>query len=388
VRASARGRAWPDAVWPFLPLFGLDGLMAATVGMVPPLLPVLAGEFALSPVQIGLVNTAYAVGRLAGSYPATWLRARRGTRFTVLAGFLVLIAGALGCALLPGFPFFLAGRLVMGLGACAAYLGVFAELLETAPAPWRGRLVNGFEAVAILSLAVGGVVAGTLVPLVGWRGVFLGVAAALLVGLAALRGISHEAGRHDATARGGEPRSAAPALGRLVPVHVAGLALALTWSGLFATLVPILGSERYGLDGTALGWALAAGYVAELAGLVGLGLVIDRAPREPVFLLGAVSVTCGGLLLAVAARPAVFVAALALIGGGYANWMIPATVLADRVGTPIPPGHLAAFRISLDAGMILGPILLGGIAEMLGLRAGAGVAGVLLLAGAFVLARR
>jgi MFS family permease len=128
--------------------------------------------------------------------------------------------------------------------------------------------------------------------------------------------------------------------------------------------------------------------VAELAGLAVLAVVIDRVPREPVFLAGAASVALGGLLLAVAARPGVFVAALGLVGGGYAIWMIPATVLADRVGTPIPPGHLAAFRVSLDVGMILGPILLGGMAEMAGTRAAAGVAGLALLGGALALGRR
>jgi MFS family permease len=356
--------------------------------MIPPLLPILAAEWALSPVQVGLINTIYAVGRLAGSYPTTRFRARQGTRLAVLVGFGGLVVGAIGCGGAPTFPIFLAGRLVMGVGASAAFLAVFAEVLEAAPAAWRGRAANAFEATAILSLAVGGVLAASLTGVGGWRGVFLGMAALLVASLPVVRRIGPGAGRHAGSMPGDPGSLPASARWPLVPVHVAGLTLALTWSGLFATLVPLLGHERYGLAGAALGWALAAGYVAELVGLIVLGLVIDRVRREPVFLAGALSVLAGGVLLAVAARPAAFVVALALVGGGYANWMIPATVLADRTGTPIPPGQLAVFRITMDTGMILGPLLLGSVAELVGDRVAVATAGLVLVAGALALWRR
>ena len=71
---------------PLLPLFVIDVLTAFTVGMVPPLLPLLADEWRLSPLQAGLVNTLYAVGRLGASYPASAMRAREGTRAGGLPG--------------------------------------------------------------------------------------------------------------------------------------------------------------------------------------------------------------------------------------------------------------------------------------------------------------
>ena len=101
---------------PLLPLFVIDILTAFTVGMVPPLLPLLADEWRLSPLEAGLVNTLYAVGRLGTSYPASGLRARRGTRAVVLLGLSLLIAGVVACGLAPGFTSFLVGRLVMGIG--------------------------------------------------------------------------------------------------------------------------------------------------------------------------------------------------------------------------------------------------------------------------------
>jgi len=68
--------------------------------------------------------------------------------------------------------------------------------------------------------------------------------------------------------------------------------------------------------------------------------------------------------------------------------MIPAMVLSDRAGTPLPPAPLAVYRISLDGGMILGPVVLGGLAQIAGESFVVGGGGFVLVAGALVLARR
>jgi MFS family permease len=373
------------ALRPFLPLFVIDVLTAFTVGMVPPLLPLLAAEWQLSPLEVGLVNTLYAVGRLGTSYPASALRARHGTRRVVFLGLALLVLGLVTCGAAPGFPAFLVARLVMGIGASAAFLAIFAELLETAPAAWRGRLTNGFEGMAILSLGVGGVLGAWIAGEVGWRWVFLGAGPVVVLCLVAWRGLDPGAGRQRAGARGPDHPERHAQHRRLLPVYVSSLSLSMTWSGLFATMAPLLGHEQYGLSSGALGLALGAGYAAELVGLLGVGLVIDRVRREPVFFAGAVSVAVGGLVLAAGAHPAVFVLGLVLVGGGFAVWMVPAIVLADRVGTPMPPAYFAVYRIAMDAGMIVGPLAIGAAADVLGGPWAVGSAGFVLVAGAVAL---
>jgi MFS family permease len=371
---------------PLLPLFAIDILTAFTVGMVPPLLPLLADEWQLSPLQVGLVNTLYAVGRLGTSYPASALRGRHGTRAIVYLGLALLVTGVVACGLAPAFPVFLLARLVMGIGASAAFLAIFAELLETAPAAWRGRFTNLFEGMAILSLAIGSTLGAWVAGLLSWRWVFIGAGPVLMLCVFAGRAIGAEAGRHAPAAASPDRAGHRLTHRHLVPVYVASLALSLTWSGLFATMAPLLGHARYGLDAGPIGLALSAGYAAELAGLLGVGLVIDRVRREPLFFAGAASVALGGLVLAIGTHPAVFVLGLVLIGGGFAVWMVPAIVMADRVGTPIPPGYFAVFRIAMDSGMIVGPLAVGAVADVAGARVAVGGAGFALVAGAVALA--
>jgi hypothetical protein len=203
-------------------------------------------------------------------------------------------------------------------------------------------------------------------------------------------GIAGRALRPEAGRRVAEPDAASRVGGalahrRLLPVYLASLSLSLTWSGLFATMAPLLGHARYGLGAGPIGLALSAGYTAELAGLLGVGIVIDHIRREPIFYVGAGSVAAGGLVLAAGTHPAVFVLGLVLVGGGFAVWMVPAIVLADRVGTPMPPGYFAVYRIAMDTGMIVGPLALGAVADVAGDRAAVGGAGFALVAGAVLL---
>jgi MFS family permease len=374
-------------VGPLVPLFALDVLTAFTVGMVPPLLPLIAEEWTLSPAQVGLVNTVYAAGRLATSYTASRLRTRLGTRAVVYLGLAVAMAGLVLCGLGPRFPAFLAGRVLMGIGGGSAFLAILGQLLEASPAAWRGRITNAFEAMAILSLGVGGILGAWLAEHAGWRPVFVAAGPILLSGLLLWRRLDPGAGRTAPRPGTGRADTRAGDHRRLWPVYGASLALSLTWSGLFATLAPLLGHQGYGLGAGALGWALAAGYLAELLGLFGLGLLVDRVRREPVFLGGAAVVAAGGLVLATGAHPGAFVLGLVLIGGGFAIWMVPATVLTDRVGTPLPHGHLAVYRTSMDVGMVLGPLLIGFLAGFGGARLAAGCAGLVLVAAAVHLAR-
>jgi predicted MFS family arabinose efflux permease len=377
-----------EALAPLLPLYVLDILTAFTVGMLPPILPLVAEEFALSAAGVGLINAIYAVGRLAGAYPASRIRARSGTRVTLFVGLGGLVVGSVGCGLAPAFPILLLARLIMGFGASAVFLALFAELIESAAPAWRGRLANAFEGTAILSLAVTGILAAVLGQVTGWRTVFGAAGLVTLFCFPVARALEPQAGRREAAAAAGARWASAAAFRSLASVYVACLAMSMTWSGLFATLGPILGHDQYGLPTTAIGLALSAGYVAELVGLIGVGLIVDRVRREPLFTGGALSVTAGGLVLALGAHPAWFVVGLALVGGGFAVWMIPATVLVDRAGTPLPPGHLALYRIAIDAGMIVGPLALGLLATAAGDRWAAGMAGFVMVAGAWALGRR
>src|SRR5581483_3752970 len=97
-----------------------------------------------------------------------------------------------------------------------------ADLLDRAPAAWRGRLGNTFEGTAILSLAIGGMLGAWLADRAGWRWVFLGAGPVLLLAGVAARRLDPGAGRGPLRAGAADPGRLARRRA-LLPVHCASL---------------------------------------------------------------------------------------------------------------------------------------------------------------------
>ena len=53
----------------------------------------------------------------------------------------------------------------------------------------------------------------------------------------------------------------------------------------------------------------------------------------------------------------------------------------------MPPGYFAVYRIAMDGGMIVGPLVLGALADVVGDRITVGGAGLMLVAGGVALRR-
>ena len=152
--------------------------------MVPVALPQIGRELSLGPAQVGWLVTGYFLvlgvavpffGRLADLYGVGRLYA---------AGLGAFLAGSLTCALAPGYPVLVGGRLVQGLGAAAvAGLGPSAVSLSRSSGR-RGGALGLVNAAAGAAAASGPVLGGFLTDALGWRylfavGILLGALAPL-----------------------------------------------------------------------------------------------------------------------------------------------------------------------------------------------------------------
>lgn len=95
-------------------------------------------------------------------------------RRRLLVGGTVVFAAASGlCALAPSLPWLLAGRALQGIGAAALMPNSLAVLGSSFSGPARGRAIGTWAAVGAIAGAVGPLLGGGLVDLVGWRTIFL-----------------------------------------------------------------------------------------------------------------------------------------------------------------------------------------------------------------------
>lgn len=106
---------------------------------------------------------------------------------------VLFIAGLLIAGTAQIMPVLVAGRLVQGLGGGAITVALYVLVARIFPPELHQKIFAGFAAAWVIPSLVGPVVAGIVAQAVGWRWVFLGVVALVLIALVmvvpAIRGL-------------------------------------------------------------------------------------------------------------------------------------------------------------------------------------------------------
>jgi putative MFS transporter len=132
--------------------------------------------------QNGLIVSATFVGMMLGSVLTGFLGDRYGRRFTYQVNLLVFGLASLAAAFAPSMTWLIALRFIMGLGLGAENVVGYSTMTEFVPPLHRGRWLGIVAVFVVTGLPVSALLAWGLVPLFGWRVMFvLGGVGALLV---------------------------------------------------------------------------------------------------------------------------------------------------------------------------------------------------------------
>jgi fucose permease len=343
---------------------------AMLAGLLGPWIPRIKAQAGLDASGLGIALTGFAVGLLAGTRVADPAIRRWGGRRVVRGGIPTM---GVGFALLP-----VAGSLVsltmlfLAIGLLAGLIDVAMNIEAVAVERRFDRRVmsaiHGTWSVALFvgaALASAGIAAGLSI------GVHLPISAALVVAVTGvfLRWLP-DVGEPAGEARTGRPDD--PNAGRTGPSSVLLLCLvaagsflvegiAVEWSAVFLR-------ESVGADPGAAG----LGVVAFSAGMAASRFVGDRLVarfrQSTVVRVGASSafVALGAMLIVPDVVPSI--AAFGIVGMGLG----PVVPLAFRTaGRTRRPGHASALPLVVTAGYsgsIVGPLLVGFIADLATLR--------------------
>jgi MFS family permease len=400
---TGRARAWAVAV-----VFVANGLGGPSFL---PRLPERQADLGLSDAGLGVVLTGMAAGALVASPAAGRAVGRFGSRRVVVASSLTLAASlwTTGAAPTPAVLFLALVLVGAADGAMDIAMNANGAAYERrAGASVMHRLHGAWSlgALAAAGLAAGSAALG--VPL-SWHLAGVGAVVAVAVGTSRPRLATGDAltaraaspadeAIGAATGPAGERAATAAAPGRTAHERRArgrrgGRALAVlaaaTVGGALVEGAPADWSAvRLERMGTGAGTA-ALGLAAFMAGMLAGRLVGDRltdrfgGPR--VLRAGMALVAVGLLAGALAEHPAVFAIGLVLAGAGSSGFF-PLAFSAGANTAGVPPG-VGAATVSLAArlGFLVEPLIVGALANAVGLRwafALVGVVAVLLAAGA------
>jgi MFS family permease len=313
----------------------------------------LARHYHSSLAVIGLFTTACFLGELAALIPSGVLIDRFGPKRVGLAGIVICLAGN-ALLLLPGVPFAVAVRFVIGLGVGTSFLAGSAYA-RTASA---SALVQGLYGG--MSLAAAGC-ALAIVPQLsnsfGWRAPYLSALAIAAVGLVLVAGAP-------ATAPN---RTRSPVVLPTLAIdrRLAHLGM-LSTASFGASIVignwaPTLLARAHGYDkGT-------AGVIAGLTVLLGIvgrpvgGIVTRRAPAATrlVIVVSFLAAAVATVVLALGAPLSVMVIAAIAIGIAGGTPFGPIMFAATRVYPDAPGAAIGAMNVYPAAAIVVATPLIG-----------------------------
>ena len=311
-------------------------------------------DFALGDSGVGLAIAIFHVMCAISSTPAGRLVERIGPQAGMRIAAALTAVSCLAIAALAQSAVSLTALLLIG-GVANAFGGPsVAALLRREVAVHRQGLAFGAQQSGA---TLGSLLAGLALPLIaipfGWRWAFLAVA-----GLALAAAALAPAG---ATVR-------APAAVRprgLTSVHALAVAAAFaSAAGVGFISFLILYAERSGMSQAAAGLLLGAVSLAATASRIGMGVLADRRgqePLRPVAVMLAVSIA--GYLLLIAGEPALIVVAALLAGSAGWSWPSGLTLAVVQRSPGAPAWAVGVLMAGLFTGAILGPLVVGILAE-------------------------
>ena len=345
-------------------------------GAMVPSLALYAQSFGVPASAIGLAVAVYGLARFSSAVPAGQLADRLGRRPTLAIGGLVSGIGNLWCAWATSYPEFIIARFVAGAGAGLILTTGQVVLADITTPERRGRTISIYQGTFLFAVGIGPFPGGLLAEYVSLAAPFTAYGLASLAATAVAwfavsetRELSRRAGAGENRARMPFTEQLALLMGKIGFVLVSLISLmhaVVRTGGLFA-IVPMIATASLGLSVAAIGFAMMLGSVTGLLAAYPAGWLTDWFGRKAVIVPATVMTGVSMLLFCFAPSYAWFIAACVAWGvassiGGAA----PAAYAADSA----PPGMNAAaigtYRMTADAGYVIGPLALGFIADLYG----------------------
>lgn len=344
-------------------------IIALGYGIIAPLLPQFVVSFDVSMAAAGMVVSIFSASRLIFAPGAGKLVDKFGSRWVYLTGlFTVAITTAL-VAVAQEYWHIVLFRALAGIGSTMFTVSAMGLIVKLSPPTIRGKCSATYATAFLLGNIIGPLL-GTSLAFMGFRWPFVlygaGVALAAVVVWVLMPSLS----------RDGSAGAALPPMKLSEAWHDTAYRAVLTsnfaqgWinMGVRVSVLPLFAAAVFHNGAAASGFALAVFAAGNAAVLQFSGRWADIYGRRPMILIGLVGtgVFVGLMGLADTIPTLLIVSAFAGAASGLIN---PAQTAAigDVVGNKRSGGQvLSTFQMAGDFGQILGPIVVGGLADYFG----------------------
>jgi DHA1 family multidrug resistance protein-like MFS transporter len=343
------------------------------MSIVSPILPLYAKSFNVSYTLVSLAISAYAFGRFLADIPTGILADKYGRRPLMIIGTFLLSVTAILNAMAGSFAEFLIWRLLQGIGSSMWMTSRSTILADILKPNERGKVMGYFQAFMLLGSSAGPVVGGWIATNYGVKETFYFYALtgfiSLIITIIWIKepektGKSHESHLDFATVK------------RLMSNRSFSLACLATFTvffmrtGIRGTMIPLYADDVLGLDAQSIGSIISYATIINLILTVPMGHVIDYYGRKPAIVWSLCVTAISSLIFPMSTTYIAISLAAVVLGVGTSGAGQAPLAMATDCTLDEPRGLCQGlYRLFGDIGFMVGPIILGMIADNYGLRA-------------------
>ena len=357
-------------------------------GVLRPTMPLyLQRAFAANYRMVTWIPTVFGAGKWIANLPTGYLQDRVGRRTLMASGLALIALCDLASVVAPTYLVFLAWRALAGAGWAMFATVATTVTVDRPSAERRGRAVS-----VLMMSETSGLLAGTAAG--GWVYRDLGITSPLffeagcmlLAALVVGRWMSATPASRGAVAAAPDARTLREVINvpGVVATGVTNALLIAIQTGVLVFLYPLYLANRAGIGPAAVGLLISLTVVGRLLALWLGGRASDRWGRlrvlRPALLVyAAVVATVTGITDPVA------LAAWSLLIGATSGFVapLPTALIGDRVPDGQRGVAIGWLRTMTDGGQIVGPLVMGALADGVDLSAPFFAAAALLLAAAW-----
>jgi MFS family permease len=353
--------------------------VAVGFGIIVPAIPLFARSFGVSNAAVGLIISLFALSRFASGLFSGKLVDKFGERtvFAVGVAFVALSVGA--CGIAQSYNQLLFFRAAGGLGSSMFSVAASSVILRSVSDAQRGHAQSVYNGSFLLGAIAGPAIGGGLAA-VSLRAPFFVYAIALSIsGTVAFIFFTSE---HLQAPKKSDGKKVAMSLKDALALKGYRYALVITFVsswvifGVRTSILPLFITEQLKSTAAVVGWGFTISAVIQGTLILRAGRISDERGRRFILVIGTTIAFIGIVIMTLTLNPLMFFISMAIIGLGNAFLAsAPATIVGDLIegkGGQV----IALFQMAGDAGMIVGPVVVGFIADHYGYRAAFGLSGL------------
>ncbi len=340
--------------------------VALGFGLIIPAIPIFAKTFGVSNTAIGFVISMFAITRLASGLPSGKFVERFGERITLGAGLFMVAFFVFLTGFAQSYEQLLFFRAAGGLGSAMFSVAAGSLILRSVSSEKRGRALSVFNGGFLIGSIAGPAFGGVLIAISPRAPFFIYAITLSIAGSIALVFL-HESRLANPTLI--DESSPVMTISEAFKIkafrYMLIISFLVTWAlfGVRSSILPLYVVEDLNGTVTLVGIGFTISALAQGLILIRAGRFSDSNGRKPALIIGLTTIAIGLLILIFAINVEMYLLAMVFIGlgGAYAGTAtaIVGDVIHGRSGKVVAISQMAG-----DAGMMVGPILLGFISDI------------------------